>query len=84
MYGVSKRDAETLLALDDFELKGVRYFEEVTGGEGKLGKRAVNWCVLLDSVKLMPGSHMSCLANSANRVESGIPRSSLLASCEKW
>lgn len=42
-YGVAKRDVDTLLGLDEFEGAGVRYFEEVTGGEAVLGKRAINW-----------------------------------------
>lgn len=42
-YDVAQRDIETLLALDEFEGSGVRYFEEVTGGDAKLGKRAINW-----------------------------------------
>jgi aspartyl-tRNA(Asn)/glutamyl-tRNA(Gln) amidotransferase subunit B len=42
-YGVSKRDVETLLGLDEFDGAGVRYFEQVTGGEAVLGKRAINW-----------------------------------------
>jgi hypothetical protein len=41
-YGIAKRDAETLLALDEFEMRGIRYFEDATGGEAKFGKRAVN------------------------------------------
>lgn len=45
-YGIAKRDAETLLALDEYDLKGVEYFEEITGGEARLGKRAVNWYAL--------------------------------------
>jgi aspartyl-tRNA(Asn)/glutamyl-tRNA(Gln) amidotransferase subunit B len=42
-YGVSKKDVETLLGLDEFGGAGVKYFEEVTGGDAKLGKRAINW-----------------------------------------
>jgi aspartyl-tRNA(Asn)/glutamyl-tRNA(Gln) amidotransferase subunit B len=41
-YGVLKRDVDTLLGLDEFEGAGVKFFEEVTGGEAKLGKRAIN------------------------------------------
>jgi aspartyl-tRNA(Asn)/glutamyl-tRNA(Gln) amidotransferase subunit B len=42
-YGVAKRDVDTLIGLDEFEGAGVRYFEEVAGGEAVLGKRAINW-----------------------------------------
>jgi aspartyl-tRNA(Asn)/glutamyl-tRNA(Gln) amidotransferase subunit B len=45
VYGVSKKDVETLLGLDEFDGAGVRYFEEVTQGDPKLGKRAINWSV---------------------------------------
>jgi aspartyl-tRNA(Asn)/glutamyl-tRNA(Gln) amidotransferase subunit B len=45
VYGVSKKDIETLLGLDEFEGAGVSYFEEVTQGDPKLGKRAINWSV---------------------------------------
>lgn len=45
VYGVSKKDVETLLGLDEFDGAGVRYFEEVTKGDPKLGKRAINWSV---------------------------------------
>lgn len=45
-YNVGQRDVETLLALDEFDGNGVKYFEEVTGGEAKLGKRAINWSAL--------------------------------------
>jgi aspartyl-tRNA(Asn)/glutamyl-tRNA(Gln) amidotransferase subunit B len=45
VYGVSKKDVETLLGLDEFDGAGVRYFEEVTQGDSKLGKRAINWSV---------------------------------------
>ena len=43
VYGVSKKDVETLLGLDEFDGTGVRYFEDVTAGDAKLGKRAINW-----------------------------------------
>ena len=43
VYGVSKKDVETLLALDEFDGAGVRYFEDETAGDPKLGKRAINW-----------------------------------------
>lgn len=42
-YSVGQRDVETLLALDEFDGAGIRYFEEVTLGDVKLGKRAINW-----------------------------------------
>lgn len=42
-YGVSKKDVETLLGLDEFDEQGIKYFEQVTGGDPKLGKRAINW-----------------------------------------
>lgn len=42
-YGVAQRDVETLLALDEYDGAGVQYFEQVTGGEATLGKRAINW-----------------------------------------
>lgn len=42
-YNVGQKDVETLLALDEFDGNGIRYFEEVTGGDAKLGKRAINW-----------------------------------------
>lgn len=42
-YGVSQKDVETLLGLDEYDGEGVRYFEEVTGGDPKLGKRTINW-----------------------------------------
>jgi len=45
VYGVSKKDVETLLGLDEFDGAGIRYFEEVTQGEPNLGKRAINWSV---------------------------------------
>lgn len=47
VYGVSNKDVETLLGLDEFDGAGVRYFEEVTQGDPKLGKRAINWLVHL-------------------------------------
>jgi aspartyl-tRNA(Asn)/glutamyl-tRNA(Gln) amidotransferase subunit B len=46
-YGLAKRDAETLVGLDEYEGKGVAYFEDVVQGDVKLGKKASNWCVLL-------------------------------------
>ncbi|WWD19307.1 glutamyl-tRNA(Gln) amidotransferase subunit B, mitochondrial [Kwoniella shandongensis] len=44
-YGVTKRDVETLLGLDEYKATGVRYFEDVAGGDKKLAKRAMNWIV---------------------------------------
>jgi Asp-tRNA(Asn)/Glu-tRNA(Gln) amidotransferase B subunit len=49
-YGVAGRDVETLLGLDEFDGQGVEYFENVTGGEAKLGKRAINWYVQLECI----------------------------------
>ena len=42
-YGVTPRDVETLIGLDEYTLKGIRYYEDVSGGDAKLGKRAINW-----------------------------------------
>lgn len=44
-YGLSRRDVNTLLSLDEYTGAGVKYFEEVVP-EPKLGKKACNWCVL--------------------------------------
>ena len=52
-YGVAGRDVETLLGLDEFDGEGVKYFEEVTGGQAKLGKRAINWYVSGEGPVLM-------------------------------
>lgn len=41
-YGVIQRDVETLLGLDEYDATGIRYFEQVTKGDAKLGKRASN------------------------------------------
>lgn len=41
-YGVAKRDAETLLGLDEYEASGVAYFESAVGKDGELGKRTLN------------------------------------------
>lgn len=42
-YGLSSKDADTLLNLDEYHAAGVRYFEEVTQGYVALGKKASNW-----------------------------------------
>lgn len=42
-YDVPKRDVETLLSLDEYGAAGITYFEEITQGETKLGKRSLNW-----------------------------------------
>ncbi|KAK8854557.1 glutamyl-tRNA(Gln) amidotransferase subunit B, mitochondrial [Kwoniella newhampshirensis] len=44
-YGVTKRDVETLLGLDEYEARGVKYFEDVVGGNRSVAKRAMNWIV---------------------------------------
>lgn len=72
-YGVAKRDVETLLALDEYDGAGITYFEEVTGGDAKLGKRAINWSVHTlsaeremscdEAVLMAVGSHTSSSAN---------------------
>ena len=41
-YGVIQRDVETLFGLDEYDATGIRYFEQVTQGDAKLGKRASN------------------------------------------
>jgi Asp-tRNA(Asn)/Glu-tRNA(Gln) amidotransferase B subunit len=50
-YGVSQRDVETLLGLDEYHAEGVKYYEEVVQGDSKLGKRALNWSVWLTRVR---------------------------------
>lgn len=86
-YGVAKRDVETLLALDEYEGAGIKYLEEVTGGDAKLGKRAINWYV---GTRSMPrnnksltcsGSHMSFSVNWAGPTPLGRPTSCPQASC---
>ncbi|GFZ52056.1 carbon-nitrogen ligase with glutamine as amido-N-donor [Saitozyma sp. JCM 24511] len=42
-FGVVKRDVETLVALDEYEAKGVAYFEQVVQGDKQIGKKASNW-----------------------------------------
>lgn len=44
-FGVVKRDVETLVALDEYEGKGVAYFEQVVQGDKQIGKKASNWYV---------------------------------------
>lgn len=52
--GLEARDVETMIALDEYEGKGVRYFEDVLAsmpgsegekdsGRGRRGKKVVNW-----------------------------------------
>ena len=41
-YGLSRRDVDTLLSLDEYGGAGVSYFEAVVP-EPKLGKKACNW-----------------------------------------
>lgn len=42
-FGLVKRDVETLVALDEYEGKGVAYFEQVVQGDEQIGKKASNW-----------------------------------------
>lgn len=42
-YGVTKRDAETLLGLDEYSAQGIAYFEEVVEQDKKIAKKATNW-----------------------------------------
>lgn len=42
-YGVTKRDAETLLGLDEYGAQGIAYFEEVVKQDKKIAKKASNW-----------------------------------------
>ncbi|KAL7422524.1 hypothetical protein Q5752_003172 [Cryptotrichosporon argae] len=42
-HGLSQRDAETLLGLDEYDGRGVAYFEEVSAKVG--GRKAVNWII---------------------------------------
>ncbi|OXB35654.1 glutamyl-tRNA(Gln) amidotransferase subunit B, mitochondrial [Cryptococcus neoformans] len=42
-YGVTKRDAETLLGLDEYGAQGIAYFEEVVKQDKKIAKKATNW-----------------------------------------
>ncbi|WVQ72704.1 glutamyl-tRNA(Gln) amidotransferase subunit B, mitochondrial [Cryptococcus sp. DSM 104548] len=44
-YGVTKRDAETLLGLDEYHASGVAYYEHVVSGHTKIAKKATNWIV---------------------------------------
>ena len=43
LYGVARRDVETLIGLDEYDAKGVKYYEDVTRGNVELGKKALNW-----------------------------------------
>jgi Asp-tRNA(Asn)/Glu-tRNA(Gln) amidotransferase B subunit len=47
IYGIEMRDAETLVSFDEVTFAGVDYFEDVVKGDHGLGKKAVNWSVLL-------------------------------------
>ena len=42
-FGVVRRDVETLIGLDEYEGLALKYFEEVTQGEERIGKKALNW-----------------------------------------
>lgn len=42
-YGVTKRDAETLLGLDEYGAQGMTYFEEVVKQDKRIAKKAINW-----------------------------------------
>ncbi|OCF40691.1 glutamyl-tRNA(Gln) amidotransferase subunit B, mitochondrial [Kwoniella heveanensis CBS 569] len=42
-YGVTKRDVETLIGLDEYHAQGVRYYEDVVRGDQAIAKRAMNW-----------------------------------------
>jgi aspartyl-tRNA(Asn)/glutamyl-tRNA(Gln) amidotransferase subunit B len=42
-FGLVRRDVETLVALDEYEGKGVAYFEQVVQGDKQIGKKASNW-----------------------------------------
>ncbi len=42
VYGVDKRELETLIGLDEYHLAGLKYFEHVAGGNANHGKRAIN------------------------------------------
>ncbi|WVQ95200.1 aspartyl/glutamyl-tRNA(Asn/Gln) amidotransferase, B subunit [Kwoniella sp. CBS 9459] len=44
-YGVTKRDVETLIGLDEYHALGVRYYEDVVQGDRAIAKRAMNWTV---------------------------------------
>jgi len=48
-YGVEKRELETLLSLDEYDAAGLAYFEQVTGGDAKMGNRAINLYVFTGS-----------------------------------
>ncbi|WVR09360.1 glutamyl-tRNA(Gln) amidotransferase subunit B, mitochondrial [Kwoniella sp. DSM 27419] len=43
--GVTKRDVETLIGLDEYHAEGLAYFEEVVRGDKAIAKRAMNWIV---------------------------------------
>ncbi|WWC71303.1 aspartyl/glutamyl-tRNA(Asn/Gln) amidotransferase, B subunit [Kwoniella pini CBS 10737] len=45
LYDVQKRDVETLIGLDEYHFEGVRYYEDVVGGDKKIAKKAMNWIV---------------------------------------
>lgn len=43
MYGIDRRDVETLIGLDEYTGAGVAYFEAVAGSDAALGKKVSNW-----------------------------------------
>ncbi|WRT68671.1 aspartyl/glutamyl-tRNA(Asn/Gln) amidotransferase, B subunit [Kwoniella shivajii] len=46
LYGVSKRDVETLIGLDEYHFLGIKYYEDVVKGDDKkIAKKAMNWIV---------------------------------------
>ena len=44
-FGVVRRDVETLIGLDEYDGLALKYFDQVTRGEEKIGKKALNWLV---------------------------------------
>ncbi|WWC90442.1 aspartyl/glutamyl-tRNA(Asn/Gln) amidotransferase, B subunit [Kwoniella dendrophila CBS 6074] len=44
-YSVQKRDVETLIGLDEYHARGIRYYEDVVAGDKKIAKKAMNWIV---------------------------------------
>jgi hypothetical protein len=51
-FGADKRDVETLLSLDEYNVAGLLYLEEVVQGDTHLGKKALNWCVPIRSLRV--------------------------------
>lgn len=75
-YDVAKRDVETLVGLDEYEGKGLQYYEEVTGGEAKIGKKALNWYVVSaitrsNGIDTCVGSCTNWWVNCTRRTRSG-------------